>query len=283
MSTDQIGGLTTTPAVGAAAAAAAPAPNKTEVQVRQLAQEFEAMLMTQMLRDLRRSMVSDESSEGYGNDAMSDTTDIEMGRALSRSGGLGLTNVLLRAIVRQAAPAAESGGTKVDAAPVSAQPPVLAAPTPLTPAPPSTPPPVATPAVPSLQPASEEGAPAVEAPKGPVTSPFGWRRDPFTGAARFHSGVDIGLPHGTPVRAAASGQVVFAGANGGYGNMVVIERPSGQQVRYAHLAVQNVRTGDVVEQGQVIGQVGNTGRSTGAHLHVEVIENGRAVDPAALD
>lgn len=283
MSGDQIGGLTTTPAVGAAAAAAAPAPNKTEVQVRQLAQEFEAMLMTQMLRDLRRSMVSDESSEGYGNDAMSDTTDVEMGRALSRSGGFGLTSVLLRAIVRQATPATDGGrttGAGSDPA-ASVQMPVLAAP--LSVAPSAAPSPVATPAVPALQPASGESALPVEAPKGPVTSPYGWRRDPFTGAARFHSGVDIGLAYGTPVRAAASGQVVFAGANGGYGNMVVIERPSGQQVRYAHLAAQNVRAGDVVEQGQVIGQVGNTGRSTGAHLHVEVIENGRAVDPAGLD
>jgi murein DD-endopeptidase MepM/ murein hydrolase activator NlpD len=282
MNGDQIGGLTTTPAVGAAAAAA-PAPNKTEVQVRQLAQEFEAMLMTQMLRDLRRSMVSDESSEGYGNDAMSDTTDVEMGRALSRSGGFGLTSVLLRAIVRQTAPAAD-GGDATGAAPAaatSAQPTLFAAPLAVAPSvPPS---PVATPALPGLQPVSGESATPAEAPKGLVTSPYGWRRDPFTGATRFHSGVDIGLAYGTPVRAAASGQVVFAGANGGYGNMVVIERPSGQQVRYAHLAAQNVRAGDVVEQGQVIGQVGNTGRSTGAHLHVEVIENGRAVDPAGLD
>ncbi len=282
MSTDQIGGLTTTPAVGAAAAAA-PAPNKTDVQVRQLAQEFEAMLMTQMLRDLRRSMVSDESSEGYGNDAMSDTTDVEMGRALSRSGGFGLTSALLRAIVRQATPAADANvATQVrsDTTP-SVQGPALAAP--LAVAPSAAPLPAATPALPALQPVSGENAQPAEAPKGPVTSPYGWRRDPFTGAARFHSGVDIGLAYGTPVRAAASGQVVFAGANGGYGNMVVIERPSGQQVRYAHLAAQNVRAGDVVEQGQVIGQVGNTGRSTGAHLHVEVIENGRAVDPAGLD
>jgi murein DD-endopeptidase MepM/ murein hydrolase activator NlpD len=278
MSTDQIGDLTTTPAAGVGPAA--PAANRTEAQVKQLAQEFEAMLLTQMLRDLRHSMVSDEVSDGYGNDAMSDTNDVELGRALSKSGGFGLTTALLRAMVRQTTPAAAGSATD-SAAQTSGESGAgnLMAPS----APSAAPAPLATPPVLSLPTTSGQEDGAAQAPKGPVTSPFGWRKDPFTGATRFHSGVDIGLAYGTPVQAAAGGQVVFAGPNGGYGNMVVIERPSGQQVRYAHLSAQSVRVGDTVEHGQVIGQVGSTGRSTGAHLHVEVIENGRAVDPAGLD
>jgi murein DD-endopeptidase MepM/ murein hydrolase activator NlpD len=279
MSGDQIGDLpATTPATGAVTAAG-PAPNKAQAQIKQLAQEFEAMLMTQMLRDMRRSMLSDESSEGgYGAHAMSDTMDVEFGRALGRAGGFGLTSVLLKAIQRQTAvpgganvtaadlPAgstdAASGGGASAAVPVAA------------------PPPPAT--MPAAAP-SPSGTESASAPKGPVTSAFGWRRDPFTGATQFHSGVDIGLAYGTPVRAAAGGQVVFAGPRGGYGNVVVVEQPSGQQMRYAHLSAQTVHAGDTVETGQVIGQVGDTGRATGAHLHFEVLENGRAVDPAGLD
>ena len=77
--------------------------------------------------------------------------------------------------------------------------------------------------------------------------------------------------------------MVFSGTSGGYGTMVVVEEPSGQQMRYAHLSAQTVRAGDLVDPGQVIGQVGDTGRATGAHLHFEVIENGQAVDPAGHD
>jgi flagellar protein FlgJ len=298
MSNDQITGLTMPANAGTTPAGA----NKTEAQVKQLAQEFEAMLLTQMLKDLRHTMASDESSpDGYGADAMSDTTDLELGRALSRSGGFGLTAVLLRAIVRQATPAADSAAT-ASAEPVAGvgvpSLPIAAPVAPSLPLAPSVPvavpvapvsgrsavamPVVPTPAVESLAPPSGATAPVATTPKGPITSGYGWRRDPFTGAAKFHSGVDVGLAYGTPVRAAAAGEVVFSGANGGYGNMVVIERPSGQQVRYAHLSAQAVRVGDVVEHGQVIGQVGDTGRATGPHLHVEVIENGRAVDPGGL-
>jgi murein DD-endopeptidase MepM/ murein hydrolase activator NlpD len=254
-----------------AAPASGPAANAAPARIKQLAQEFEAMLMTQMIREMRRSMLSDESSTGLGAGAMSDTADVELGRALSQSGGFGLTSVLLRTLERQAmpkggaadvAPAGDSG-PPVPAAPATAAAPVASSP---------------------AAPASGAGAALpLSAPKGPVTSQFGWRKDPFTGVSKFHSGVDIGLAYGTPVQAAAGGQVVFSGSNGSYGNMVVIEQPSGQQTRYAHLASQAVTAGDVVQPGQVIGQVGDTGRATGAHLHFEVLENGRAVDPAGHD
>ncbi len=268
MSSDAISGLGAAPA---AAPAGRQAPADVRAQVTQLAQEFEAMLMTQMLREMRRSMLSDDQSGGYGAEAMSDTTDVELGRALSQSGGFGLATVLQSAIRQQVTPSnADAGASaEVAGAPAAAAPPAT---------------PIATPPVSSLPalPAPSDNAAPGSAPKGPVTSPFGLRRDPFTGETRFHAGVDIGLPYGTDVRAAAGGHVVFAGVRGGYGNMVIVEQASGQQMRYAHLSAQAVRAGDAVEAGQVIGQVGDSGRATGPHLHFEVVENGHAVDPAGL-
>jgi murein DD-endopeptidase MepM/ murein hydrolase activator NlpD len=282
-SSEQIGATATPTTSATGTSTVAPAAGGAQAQVKQLAQEFEAMLMTQMLRDMRRSMVSEESgSDGYGAEAMSDTTDVELGRALSQSGGFGLTSMLLQTIQRQAIPSGGQTPAELSIGPAavptgSAGSPSLNS---TAPAPGLTTAPAPTRA--TTPPMSESSALALP-PQGPVTSPFGWRKDPFTGATRFHSGVDIGLAYGTPVPAAAGGRVVFSGVNGGYGNTVVVEQPSGQQMRYAHLSAQTVQVGDEVESGQVIGRVGDTGRATGAHLHFEVLENGRAVDPAGLD
>jgi len=103
-----------------------------------------------------------------------------------------------------------------------------------------------------------------------IGSVFGWRLDPFTGDPRFHSGTDIGAPQGTPVVAAASGDVAYADFAGGYGLMVIMRHEENtQESRYAHLSEIFVQPGEQVEQGNVIGRVGSTGRSTGPHLHFE--------------
>lgn len=103
-----------------------------------------------------------------------------------------------------------------------------------------------------------------------ITSLFGWRLHPITGEYRFHAGTDLGAPQGTPVVAAASGQVATADYLGGYGLTVVLEHEEGTQASlYAHLSEIFVQPGDVVEQGSVIGRVGSTGNSTGPHLHFE--------------
>jgi len=115
--------------------------------------------------------------------------------------------------------------------------------------------------------------------RGRITSPFGGRRDPFSGRHGNHLGVDIAVPRGTPIGAAAAGQVVFAGRQSGYGNTVVIEHPDGRRTRYAHAERLFVNAGEAVQAGQTIAAVGSTGRSTGPHLHFEVTENGRHVDP----
>ena len=108
---------------------------------------------------------------------------------------------------------------------------------------------------------------------GPVTSPFGYRW------GRLHAGIDIGVPYGTPIHAAASGTVVLAGWTGGYGNYTCIDHGGGMATCYGHQSSYAVSGGAQVSQGQVIGYVGNTGHSFGAHLHFEVRINGNPVDP----
>jgi murein DD-endopeptidase MepM/ murein hydrolase activator NlpD len=120
----------------------------------------------------------------------------------------------------------------------------------------------------------------------PITSLFGWRIHPITGESRFHSGVDLGAPLGTPVLAALAGRVAIADWLGGYGLTVTLEHGDGkQETLYAHLSEIFVKPGEVVQQGEAIGLVGSTGLSTGPHLHFEfrqlTDEGWVALDPGA--
>ena len=116
-------------------------------------------------------------------------------------------------------------------------------------------------------------------PGAPINSGFGYRTDPVTGTQAFHSGVDFGASCGTPIRAAGSGKVLSAGPNSGYGNATVINHGGGLATLYGHQSAFAVSAGQVVTQGQVIGYVGSTGKSTGCHLHFEVRVNGNPVNP----
>lgn len=116
---------------------------------------------------------------------------------------------------------------------------------------------------------------------GERTSEYGWRRDPFTGQRAWHAGIDIAAPEGTPVRAARDGTVVFSGRERGYGNLVVVEHEGGVRTYYGHNKANEVAEGQSVKAGQVLAQVGQTGRATGPHLHFEVRVDGRSVDPAS--
>jgi|ThiBiot_300_plan_2_1041538.scaffolds.fasta_scaffold00771_17 murein DD-endopeptidase MepM/ murein hydrolase activator NlpD len=113
---------------------------------------------------------------------------------------------------------------------------------------------------------------------GRVSSGFGWRNVSVNGN-RYHGGLDLAAPMGTQVKAARSGVVTLAGWWGTYGNVVVLDHGDGSETRYAHLSVVAVRVGQALRQGDVLGQVGSTGASTGPHLHFEVRFDGRAVDP----
>ena len=115
--------------------------------------------------------------------------------------------------------------------------------------------------------------------QGWKTSDFGNRYDPYYRVWQLHAGTDFAAGSGTPIRAAASGRVIRAGWNGGYGRMVEVDHGGGLTTRYAHLSKVLVGVGDKVEAGDELGETGSSGRSTGPHLHYEVRRNGEAVNP----
>jgi len=117
---------------------------------------------------------------------------------------------------------------------------------------------------------------------GWLSSAFGTRTDPFNGAPDFHPGLDISANRGTPVFATADGTVGSARYHGNYGNAVLIDHGFGIETRFAHLSAFAVRVGQHVRRGDVVGYVGSTGRATSAHLHYEILLNGRAVNPLPL-
>jgi murein DD-endopeptidase MepM/ murein hydrolase activator NlpD len=121
--------------------------------------------------------------------------------------------------------------------------------------------------------------PSVWPARGWVTSDFGQRLDPYTADRVMHAGLDIAAPHGKEVYSPSDGTVVFAGLEGGYGNVLVIDHGYGIKTRYGHLSKMLVKAGDHVKRGALIAAVGNTGRSTGPHLHYEVRVNGIPQNP----
>jgi murein DD-endopeptidase MepM/ murein hydrolase activator NlpD len=139
-----------------------------------------------------------------------------------------------------------------------------------------------TPPAPGHAPAPSD-APAVVPPRAgvePISRGYGWGADPIDGRRRFHRGVDLPAPTGTPVLALADGQVQQVERGRGYGLQVVVEHANGWTTRYAHLSAADVRPGDRVIRGHRLGRVGSSGRSTGPHLHFEAARGGRPADPA---
>jgi murein DD-endopeptidase MepM/ murein hydrolase activator NlpD len=260
---------------------AAPAAGDRE-KIAELAREFESFFLLQMVRQMRQSMLDDEDGQGLGAGTMTDTMDVELGRQLAASGGIGLAPILQTALERQVGARTGTETATDGAAPETGH--VAAFQGVGTSSPParegrfgaaSAKPPAG-----SRQAADSAEEVAVPLPvRAPLSSHFGWRSDPFDGAARFHRGVDIAAAYGREVPAAGSGQVLFAGEDGGYGNTVVIEHADGVRTRYAHLSSLQVAAGQQVSGGATIGRVGTTGRSTGPHLHFEVLQDGRPVDP----
>lgn len=270
-------------------------------KVAALAREFESMLILQMLRQMRESMLGDaeEQQDGFGLGAttLGDTMDGELARSLAAAGGLGLQKVLVDAFDKTVigdrpdftdheksglSPITDlgrGGPTGPVGAPTAA--PVAAAPKPAGMAPISAQ--IGQQAVRAYGATSGTDAavePAVPLPMAaPLSSPFGWRRDPIQGGSRFHAGVDLKVAYGQPVPVAEAGRVTFAGEQGGYGLTVVVDHGGGVLTRYAHLSQLHVQAGDELAEGQAIGRVGSSGRSTGPHLHFEVVRDGRRVDP----
>jgi murein DD-endopeptidase MepM/ murein hydrolase activator NlpD len=131
-----------------------------------------------------------------------------------------------------------------------------------------------------LSPAAAAIAPTGRPVIGPISSGFGPRVSPIDEQIRFHPGVDIVVNIGAPVRATQAGKVVLAGSDGEYGLVVVIRHDGGFTTLYGHNSQLLVRPGQTVERGQVVARSGNTGATTGPHVHYEVRYNGTAIDPA---
>lgn len=121
--------------------------------------------------------------------------------------------------------------------------------------------------------------PVIMPTRGRFSSPFGWRNDPFNGGRRFHKGIDLTAPTGTPVRATANGLITHLDRSPSYGLVIIVTHSAELSTRYAHLSKVAVIEGQRVLRGQIIGFVGNTGRSKAPHLHYEVHQRGSPVNP----
>lgn len=249
--------------------------NLERLKARELAQEFESMLLLQMMRQMRQSMTDEtEEEKGLSADTMIDLVDGELARQISRQGGLGLAEVMRQAIERQIGNPTQGPSAQTT--------PAIAGPS-TTEAYMSVSRPFAGPL--AVDRATVPAAAEVQTPgvgQARLTSNYGWRQDPFTGAARYHNGIDLKASYGQSVPAAGDGRVVEVAERGAYGLTVLIEHQDGLKTRYAHLAAAQVAIGDRVLQGQEIGRVGQSGRATGPHLHFEVIRHGQRIDPTTV-
>ncbi len=253
--------------------AAAPADEKEKLG--ELAAQFESTLMLEMIKQMRKSLLDESEGDGLGKETYSSTIDQELALHLSRAGGMGLTATMVSAWERQqtaVAPGSLVSPTVPTAIAVEPRPAGAVGPTTAV---------SLDRHVAAAVHAAEAGADSSLSLEmdGQVSSGYGWRADPLRGHQRFHGGIDLAAKYGTAVPSAAAGTVVTAQEQGGYGLTVVVRHPTGVESRYAHLAALDVKAGDSVAQGQHIGRVGSTGRSTGPHLHFEVTQAGRRMDP----
>jgi murein DD-endopeptidase MepM/ murein hydrolase activator NlpD len=219
------------------------------------------MLMLQVLKEMRKagSWADEDDTEGggYGAQTMFETIDMELAGHLTRAQGLGLGKQLLEKLEKMHPEGKTVGGSMNLGGSKEQDPPYVAP-----------------------EGKKEDVGRVLNFGPGDITSGFGWRADPFHGAAKFHRGIDIRAAYGQDVATAASGRVVSAGTEGGYGQTVVIEHAGGIRTRYAHLSTTLVALGEDVREGQVVGRAGHSGRATGTHLHFEVMTaSGEPLNP----
>jgi len=233
--------------------------------VKSAAAELASLFVYQMLAAMRRTVPkSGLLDKGFAHDTYLSLFDQEIARHLARRGDLGLTALLQRQLKD---PDADH---QLPGRPSTALPR----------------PPTALHAGRALaidayrQQAGATDGMFMLPVAGQQTSSFGVRMHPIDHTEQLHNGMDIAAPTGTPVQAAAAGQVVFSGTQAGYGNVVVIQHAEGYTTLYAHNLENLVSVGTPVSQGQPIATVGSTGRSTGPHLHFEVRKDGKRLDPA---
>lgn len=276
---------------------------RAEMEARRVAEEFESIFMAQLTAPLGPSEEGGED-DLFGSDATNMYRRMfgeQMAGSLAKQGGIGLADMILTQLRGQkdsapqlpshltraldAARAVRGGeaGVATTAAPIESLPVTNVAAEPTAPAAEhfnaTRPRRVHGESVTAVSEEHQHHHEAQLPVEGRISSRFGARRDPVHGRQRFHHGVDIAAAKGSPIGAAGDGKVVFAGWQGGYGKTVVIEHADGRRSRYAHADKLLVKQGETVGVGQTIATVGSTGRSTGPHLHFEVSEHGRRVDP----
>ena len=232
----------------------------------EIAREFEAVLLAQVIGAMRRTVPDSDMLEASANRKMLDGAfDHEVARSLAAKGGLGIAEQLVGQIEReQAARQAAAGAGPAQVASARSEP--------------------ATPAARPLPAIATHAVDGTVLPvAGEISSPFGVRADPFTGAPRFHAGVDVAAPRGTAIRAVADGEVVFSGwRRGGTGRVVEVRHADGLVTSYAHAERTLVRAGQHVVAGEVVATVGSSGRASGPHLHFAATRDGQPIDPAEI-
>ncbi len=249
-------------------------PHGKPQDLKSAAAELSSLFVSQMLAVMRRTVPkSGLLNKGFAHDTYVSMFDQEIARTIARREDFGLTAMLQRQLKD---PGADH---QVPGRPLAAlpRPPVISH----------------SPAVSN----AAQQATAVDAYRqqatltdsrfimpveGRHTSGFGIRVHPIDHEERLHSGMDIVAPAGTPIRAAAAGQVVFSGAQSGYGNVIVVQHVEGYSTLYAHNTENLVPVGTPVSQGQPIATVGDTGRATGPHLHFEIRKDGKRLDPVTF-
>jgi murein DD-endopeptidase MepM/ murein hydrolase activator NlpD len=238
--------------------------NNRKTELKKVAQEFESLFMAQLLKVMRETIEESGLLDGgFGKSIYTEMFDQEVSLNMARRGTLGISDLLCKNLsavieVKEKTPGKTPVNESTPNSSVSPQ---------------------ASP--------EEQGKDQPECEitdfqlpvQGLISSAFGLRKDPFSQQMRFHKGLDFAAPEGMKVVAALPGTVIAAGYESGYGNAVLIQHAGGIQTKYGHLASIDVKAGDVVGSQSALGTVGNTGHSTGPHLHFEVIRVGKPVDP----
>jgi murein DD-endopeptidase MepM/ murein hydrolase activator NlpD len=237
---------------------------KKKEELKKVAQEFEAVFIANLLKVMRETIEeSGLMEEGFGKSIYTEMFDQEVSLSMARRGALGISNMLYQNLS-----AAEESKDLKESSQTPAEKQVVEQPNA-----------TASPET-SSEKKDEQEISDMQLPiRAPISSGFGLRVDPFSHKTHLHKGVDFAAPEGTKILAALPGTVVSAGYENGYGNSILIKHVGGLQTRYGHLGSINVKAGDNVSSDQVLGTVGDTGRSTGPHLHFEVIRMGKAVNP----
>lgn len=237
-----------------------------KTELKKAAQEFEALFIAQLLKVMRETIEESGLLEkGFGKSIYTELFDQEVSLSLARRGVLGISDMLYQSLSGRMS---EGANLKPAERPTVGDPACGEA--------------MSRNTLSSNDAGAATGddIPDMQLPvSAPISSSYGMRNDPFLQRPRFHKGVDLAAPEGMKVVPAMQGRVIYAGYRNDYGNVVVLQHDSGLQTRYGHLKSIHVRVGDVIDSQDTLGTVGSTGRSTGPHLHFEVIRDGIAVDP----